>query len=225
MNCAVRTVLQAGLEVPWQSCVEGAGLGPRAAPCLVRSVLIELGECLPRTGLCRSGPCHSSNAVPGARTSLGQSCSHRAAEFPLLLEQAGRDAVCWSSGVERARALHACIPAKRTLAAALGKAETRFLYHLLLTSLCSLQCECFTFLKHNRYLLLFKPLSTWNREDIFLCSQTCLVELIGERESSTALRASIRQGEGRGSVKGTGCLTKSEGLFLSCSLGNDYSLL
>lgn len=55
---------------------------------------------------------------------LGQSCNHRAAEFHLLLEEVGRDAVCWSSGVGCARALHASVCVKWTLVAALGKAET-----------------------------------------------------------------------------------------------------
>lgn len=217
-----------------RACVEGASLGSWAAAGHVWGALMELGERVAGTGLCGSGLCHRSNAVWGARTSCvsqgpGQSHNHGAAEFPLLLEEMGRDAVCWSSGGGCTRALHACIPAKWTLAAAFGKAETRFLHLPFLTSLCSLQRKSFTslklLLKHNRYLLLFKPLNTWNRAGVFLCSETCLVGLMGERECSTALRAFIRQAEGRSSMKGTGCLTKSEGLFLSCDLGSDYSLL
>lgn len=42
------------------------------------------------------------------------------------------------------------------------------------------------FLKYNRYLLLFRPLNTCSRVDEFLCSETCSVELIGDRECSTA---------------------------------------
>lgn len=66
--------------------------------------------------------------VPGDRVLVpggsGQSCHHRAAEFPFLLEDVGRDAVCWSSGVRCVRTLHACIPVKWALATALRKAET-----------------------------------------------------------------------------------------------------
>lgn len=69
------------------------------------------------------------------------------------------------------------------------------------------------FLKYNRYLLLFRPLNTCIRVGVFLCSETCPVELIGKRECSTALRAFIRQAEGRSSMKGAGCLTKNKGLF------------
>lgn len=42
------------------------------------------------------------------------------------------------------------------------------------------------FLKYNRYLLLFRPLNTCSRVGEFLCSETCSVELIGDRECSTA---------------------------------------
>lgn len=69
------------------------------------------------------------------------------------------------------------------------------------------------FLKYNRYLLLFRPLNTCIRVGVFLCSETCPVELIGKRECSTALRAFIRQAEGRSSLKGAGCLTENKGLF------------
>lgn len=134
-----------------------------------------------------------------------------------------------SSSVGCTRAPRASAPVKWTLVAALGKAETWDLYLPFLISLCSLQCKPFTSLmlplKHNRYLLLFKPLNTWNRVGVFLCSETCLVELISEREGSTVLGALIRQAEGRSSVKGTGCLTKSKGMFLSHDLGSDYSQL
>lgn len=51
------------------------------------------------------------------------------------------------------------------------------------------------FLKYNRYLLLFRPLNTCSRVGVFLCSETCSVELIGERECSTALGVFIRQAE------------------------------
>lgn len=42
--------------------------------------------------------------------------------------------------------------------------------------------------KYNRYLLLFRPLNTCSMVSIFLCSETCSVLLIGERECSTELR-------------------------------------
>lgn len=70
------------------------------------------------------------------------------------------------------------------------------------------------FLKHNRYLLLFSPLSTCSRVGVFLCSETCLVVLIAERECSTALRAFIRQAERRSSTKGAGLPYKQQGLVL-----------
>lgn len=94
MDCAVGSVLQ-----PWQSCMQGAALGSWVAPGQVWGALIQLGKRVARTGLRRSVWCHSSNAVCGARTrclsqGLGQSCNHRAAEFPLLLEDVGSDAVC-----------------------------------------------------------------------------------------------------------------------------------
>lgn len=191
--------------------------------------LVELGDRVAETRLCSS-----ISAVWNARIRClswepGQRCSPGPAEFPLLLEEVGRDAAYWISDVGYTRVLHTCMPVEWTLAAALGKAETGFLYLPFLTSLCSLQCKPFTslklLLKHNRYLLFFKPLNTWNTVGVFLCSETCLVNLMGERECSTALRAFIRKAEGRSSIKGTGCLTKSKGLFSSHGLGSDYSLL
>lgn len=81
------------------------------------------------------------------------------------------------------------------------------------------------FLKHNRYLPLFRPLNTCSRVGVFLCSETCSIELIGEKECSIALRAFIRQAEGRSRTKEASCLTDSKGLFWSCDFGSDYSLL